>query len=803
MSLKRSSFAWPLALALFALAACTSSSTGIVEVEVIQPAPTPTLPPLATVAPTPTPVVNPTATPFPTPEPLELSPPSNDQVERNSPSDVLKVALARTRAMGSYHYLMQMTLTPRSSGLTLEVDLLVEGDFQQPGNFSSLINLTVRNLAVTSREIKFDGIKFGTDPMTRLWRPDVGIATPAGEAVDFLSIDPDDLKDIEVLGSGVLDGVDVYRIRAIAPAGLIGSSPSPVELNYWMGVGDLVVRQVSADGVIAWPEANLLLDPGAGGVSAVSMTMNLSGFGRPADIRAPNPSLVAVDLIGFDVVTAAGYPLANARGGHTANLLPTGEVVVTGGGDNASTLGSTEIYDPATGRWSDAGDLAEARTSHTATTLLDGRVLVVGGINQAVPVGGAEIFDAATREWSSAGALRVPRASHTSTLLADGRVLVVGGDDAQFVFGTVEIYDPESGDWSAGARLSVPRAVHSATLLADGRVLVSGGINAQAGTFTDAEIYDPASDSWTAVAPKNVAVAFHGSVLLQDGRVLTAGGVTAGAIPVRAAEIYDPATDEWTLISSSNDNHIAADPVQLDDGNVLFVAGGNRTGSWAIVEVYDPAADEWTIVGKVTTPRGLHTSLLLDNGLVFIAGGGDNFGPINSVEFFDPVAHSTVPGNLSIDLNREYEARFTLPVGEFTVQLFPQDAPITVDNFVSLARDGFYDGLTFHRVFSDSFAHGGDPLGTGRGRPGYAIPDEISERRHDGPGVLSMVTSGPNTGGTQFLITYVALPSLDGIRTVFGQVIEGMDVVRQIPERNPETATSLGMTITSIEIVEK
>ncbi|MCH7735418.1 MAG: peptidylprolyl isomerase [Chloroflexi bacterium] len=785
------------------MAACTSSSTGIVEVEVIQPASTPTLSPLATVALTPTPVVNPTATPFPTVEPLELTPPSNDLVEKNSAGDVLKEALARTGAMGSYHYEMEMTLTPRSSGLTLEVDLLVEGDFQQPGNFSSIINLTVRNLAVTSREIKFDGVKFGTDPMTRLWRPEVGIATPAGEVVDFLSIDPDDLRDIEVLGSGDLNGVDVYRIRATAPAGLIGSSPSPVELNYWLGVGDLVVRQVLADGVIAWPEANLLLDPGAGGVSAISMTLKLSGFGRPVDIQAPDPSMMAVDLTDIDVITAAGYPLANARGSHTANLLATGEVIVTGGTANATPLASTEIYDPATGRWSDADDLAEARSSHTATTLLDGRVLVVGGINQTVPVGGTEIFDPATREWSSAGALRVPRASHTATLLRDGRVLIVGGDDVQFVFGTVDIYDPESGDWSAGARLSVPRAIHSATLLADGRVLVSGGIDAQGNTFTDAEIYDPASDSWTAVAPKNVPVAFHGSVLLQDGRVLTAGGVSAEAVPVRTAEIYDLATDEWTLISSSNDNHIAADPVRLDDGKVVFVAGGNRTGSWAIVEVYDPVADEWTVAGKVNAPRGLHTSVLLDNGLVFIAGGGDNFGPTKSVELFDPVAHSTVPGNLRIDLNREYEARFTLPIGEFTVQLFPQDAPITVDNFVGLARDGFYDGLTFHRVFSDSFAHGGDPLGTGRGRPGYAIPDEISDRRHDGPGVLSMVTTGPNTGGTQFLITYAALPSLDGIRTVFGQVIEGMDVVRQIPERNPDTATVLGMTITSIEIIEK
>lgn len=737
------------------------------------------------------------------PEPLELSPPTNALVEDNSPGEVLKEALARTEAMGSYHYVLRMTLTPRSSGLTLVVPVRVEGDFQQPGDFRSVVDVTLRGLDVMTREIMVNGEKFDTDPVTGLWQPAIGTATPAGEAVDFLNIEPDDLIDIEVLGSGTLDGVNVYRIRATAPAGLIGSSPSPVELNYWVGVGDLVVRQVSADGIISWPDANFLLDPGAGGVSAVSMTMKLSGFGRPADIQAPDPSLVAVDLSEVDVVTAAGFPLVDARGGHTVNLLPTGEVIVTGGEALASSLASTEIYDPTTGRWSAAGDLAEARTFHTATTLPDGRVLVVGGSSGADPVGSAEIFDPATREWSFAGTLSVPRSSHTATLLADGRVLIVGGGDDQSVFTAVDIYDPESGAWSSGAELSMPRAVHTATLLADGRVLVSGGINVQGGTFPDAEIYDPASDSWTVIAPKNVPVAFHGSVLLQDGRVLTAGGVTGGVIPLRAAEIYDPAADDWTLVSFARDDHIAVDPVLLDDGKVVLVAGGNLSRTSAIVEIYDPAADEWTVAGKVATPRGLHTSVLLDNGLVFIVGGGDNIGPFNSVELFDPVTHSTVPGNLSIDLSREYEARFTLPVGEFTVQLFPQDAPITVDNFVRLARDGFYDGLTFHRVFSDFVAQGGDPVGTGQGGPGYAIPDEFSQRRHDGPGVFSMANAGPNTGGSQFFITYAALPSLDGLHTVFGKVIEGMDVVLQIPERNPLTATEPGMVITRIEIVEK
>ena len=136
--------------------------------------------------------------------------------------------------------------------------------------------------------------------------------------------------------------------------------------------------------------------------------------------------------------------------------------------------------------------------------------------------------------------------------------------------------------------------------------------------------------------------------------------------------------------------------------------------------------------------------------------------------------------NLTIDPTKNYSAVVTLPIGEFTIELFAADAPITVDNFVKLARDGYYDGITFHRVIPGFMAQGGDPTGTGSGGPGYSIPDEFSSRKHDGPGVLSMANSGPNTNGSQFFITHVATPHLDGKHSVFGRVIEGQDVVDAI-----------------------
>ena len=119
--------------------------------------------------------------------------------------------------------------------------------------------------------------------------------------------------------------------------------------------------------------------------------------------------------------------------------------------------------------------------------------------------------------------------------------------------------------------------------------------------------------------------------------------------------------------------------------------------------------------------------------------------------------------------------------GTFEIELFEDKAPITVKNFIDLAEKGFYDGLIFHRVIDGFMIQGGDPNGTGTGGPGYVIPDEFHEDlRHDSEGVLSMANAGPNTGGSQFFITLAATPWLDGHHSVFGKVVKGMDVVREI-----------------------
>jgi cyclophilin family peptidyl-prolyl cis-trans isomerase len=161
---------------------------------------------------------------------------------------------------------------------------------------------------------------------------------------------------------------------------------------------------------------------------------------------------------------------------------------------------------------------------------------------------------------------------------------------------------------------------------------------------------------------------------------------------------------------------------------------------------------------------------------------------------------------MTIDVSKEYFATFTMANGdEFVVRLFDDQAPKTVNNFVFLARNGFYDGTTFHRVLEGFMAQGGDPTGTGMGGPGYQFEDEISpDLSFDRAGLLAMANSGPNTNGSQFFITYVPTPHLNGRHTIFGEVVEGMEVVESITRRDPDQNPDFqGDAIETITITEE
>jgi cyclophilin family peptidyl-prolyl cis-trans isomerase len=163
------------------------------------------------------------------------------------------------------------------------------------------------------------------------------------------------------------------------------------------------------------------------------------------------------------------------------------------------------------------------------------------------------------------------------------------------------------------------------------------------------------------------------------------------------------------------------------------------------------------------------------------------------------------PPAMTIDKTKQYTATVTLAKGgEFVIQLYPDKAPITVNNFVFLARQGFYNGTTFHRVLENFMAQGGDPTGTGSGGPGYSFVNEDSDLTFDKAGVVAMANAGRDTNGSQFFITFVPVTSLNGGFTIFGQVISGMDVVNGITRRDPnQKPTFTGDAISTITIDEK
>ena len=162
------------------------------------------------------------------------------------------------------------------------------------------------------------------------------------------------------------------------------------------------------------------------------------------------------------------------------------------------------------------------------------------------------------------------------------------------------------------------------------------------------------------------------------------------------------------------------------------------------------------------------------------------------------------PPTMEIDPSKSYEAVFMTEIGDFRVRLFPDQAPMTVNNFVFLAKQGYYDNTTFHRVLPGFMAQGGDPTGTGGGGPGYTFEDEFDpDLLFDQAGLLAMANRGPNTNGGQFFITYAPTPHLNGLHTIFGEVVEGAEVLSRLKPRDPTANPDFqGDGLVSVEIIE-
>lgn len=210
---------------------------------------------------------------------------------------------------------------------------------------------------------------------------------------------------------------------------------------------------------------------------------------------------------------------------------------------------------------------------------------------------------------------------------------------------------------------------------------------------------------------------------------------------------------------------------------------------------------------------GVILAALVLVGAIFILNRDDNSPattevtgarPLAQIDPADRVNYFDDPPPFTIDTAKDYGAVIRLAKGgEMRLRLFDDEAPQTVNNFVFLANQGFYDNTTFHRVLADFMAQGGDPSGTGGGGPGYTFADETDNGlTFDRRGLVAMANAGPDTNGSQFFITFVPTPHLDGAHTIFGELIEGDDVMSSISLRDPATATSPGDVIEQIVILE-
>jgi Bacterial Ig-like domain (group 2)/Kelch motif/Galactose oxidase, central domain len=332
-----------------------------------------------------------------------------------------------------------------------------------------------------------------------------------------------------------------------------------------------------------------------------------------------------------------GGNLLDARIYHTATLLPSGKVLVIGGGSEL-TARTAELYDPVKRTWSPAGNLLRARRGHTATLLPSGRVLVTGGLvtpppdgtNNIPPTTEVDIYDPLSNNWSRGPDLLQERNRHTATLLADGKVLVAGGADMSHPNATAsaELYDPSTNTWSPAGSMMTARSDCTATLLANGMVLVVGGLTDDPAadlynppSTPTAELYNPATNTWMTTTSLTYPRSQHTATLLPNGTVLVAGGYASRQFPA-VAEIYDPVSGTWSQAGSMVRPRVGHSATLLPNGRVLFVAGSLLTDSKLTdVETYDPPSSTWSAAPSLSTGRDRHTATLLPNGVVLVTGG--------------------------------------------------------------------------------------------------------------------------------------------------------------------------------------
>jgi Kelch motif. len=368
-------------------------------------------------------------------------------------------------------------------------------------------------------------------------------------------------------------------------------------------------------------------------------TLLLNGKVLVAGGVGSNGYLSSAEL--YDPATETWMPtgsLTNSREFHTATLLPNGKVLVTGGSGSSGYLSKAEIYDPATGKWAATDAMTTVRIFHTATLLPNGKVLVAGGwTNQfggsTLSISSAELYDPATGTWTNTGPLITGRGEHTATLLPNGKVLVVGGlrtAGPNNSLSSVELYDPATGKWTATGALTGARQVHTATLVPDGKVLVTGGGDSSGSPLASIELYDVGlgfSNSWQPqITAFSSPFSLGGSLVISGSQFRGISGASGGNTqdsptdyPLVQLRSMESGPTTFLLATNWSTNSFTSLPVwNFPPGYALatvFVNGIQSTSS--IVNISVPIPTTTVLTDAKKTTNGFQFAFTNSPGAIF------------------------------------------------------------------------------------------------------------------------------------------------------------------------------------------
>ena len=566
------------------------------------------------------------------------------------------MAIARNAMAEAVTFALEIdiVLDVRTGGLAIEVPVKYAGDLHAIGYSSADLTITIPFQVIESKLITSSRTNYLFDPVANTWEKLPGDSPFfAGPSV-FLGSDASETTDLELIRRETLDGMETHVVSAVRPSVEIGGATGDLEVLYWIGVEDGLLRKVEANGAVEFGEEGVPgLDFSIASANA-TLTARFFDYGKPVEITTPD--------------------LTFPRFGHKAFLLDDGRVLVTDGLARAATgdpnrdisIVVPQAYDFETGLWALESPSSELQRQlqgewfidHSSVKLSDGRILrletrrdsLFGRIFEHE----ALVFDPGPNSWTLLPSPTTQRDGPDMVLLDDGRVLVVGGQDiassspqdAIFPFvGTAEIFNPETGEWRQAATMEQPLFRQAAVLLSDGRVLVVGGVSLSDGKESArAEIYDPATDTWTPTEDMATERGEPKAVLLSDGRVLVSGDKSLDFRAVTGkAETYDPDTGAWSSTEDMSKTSTGHTLTLLPDGRVLAAGGVHPTnrhfGAYSTTDIFDPAANSWSRGPELSQPRIHHSATLMPDGRVLLIGGfvpeGEGY-LLPSMEFVSP-----------------------------------------------------------------------------------------------------------------------------------------------------------------------